>query len=307
MLNNISGTTMRYLADLNRTQAQINQTTAQVTSGKRVTQASDDPADLGEILQLEANISQNQQVQTNLSSATTELQGADSALQSAVSLLQKAESIASQAATTTTTATARAALVSQVSSIQQQLVSLSQTQIDGRYIFSGDQDTQPAYTLDSSGTNGVTQVVSSPSTRTITDASGTAITVALTAQEIFDPLNTDGSNATGNTFGAINDLLTSLQSGNLTDIQTANTELQAADQYVNLKLTFYGAAEDRVNDATDLAQKFQTQMKTDLSGLQDTDIPSASVSLSQEQVQMEAATSAEASLLQMKTIFDYIG
>lgn len=307
MLNNISGATMRYLADLNRTQTQINQTTAQVTSGKRVTQASDDPADLPEILQLEANISQNQQVQTNLSSATTELQGADSALQTVVSLLQEAESAASQAATSTTTATARAALVSQVSSIQQQLVSLSQTQVSGRYIFSGDQDTQPAYQLDSSGTNGVTQVVSSANTRTITDASGTAITVALTAQEIFDPQNADGTNATGNTFAAINDLLTSLQSGNLADIQTANTEIQAADQYVNLKLTFYGAAENRVTDATDLAQKFQTQMKTDLTDLQATDIPSAAVALSQEQVQMQAATSAEASILQMKTIFDYIG
>jgi flagellar hook-associated protein 3 FlgL len=298
---------MRYLDDLNRTQAQINQTTAQVTSGKRVTQASDDPADLPEILQIEANISQNEQVQTNLSSATTELQGADTALETVVSLLQKAESLASQAATTTTTAATRAELLSQATSIQQQLVSLSQTQVSGRYIFSGDQDTQPAYELDSAGTNGVTQVVTSTNTRTITDASGTAITVALSAQEIFDPQNADGTNATGNTFAAINDLVTSLQSGNVTDIQTANTELQAADQYVNLKLTFYGAAEDRVSDATDLAQKFQTQMKTDLSGLQDTDIPSASVSLSQEQVQMEAATSAEASLLQMKTIFDYIG
>lgn len=307
MLTNISGATMRYLDDLNRTQAQINQTTAQVTSGKRVTQASDDPADLPEILQIEANISQNEQVQTNLSSATTELQGADTALETVVSLLQKAESLASQAATTTTTAATRAELLSQATSIQQQLVSLSQTQVSGRYIFSGDQDTQPAYELDSAGTNGVTQVVTSTNTRTITDASGTAITVALSAQEIFDPQNADGTNATGNTFAAINDLVTSLQSGNVTDIQTANTELQAADQYVNLKLTFYGAAEDRVSDATDLAQKFQTQMKTDLSGLQDTDIPSASVSLSQEQVQMEAATSAEASLLQMKTIFDYIG
>jgi flagellar hook-associated protein 3 FlgL len=298
---------MLYLADLGRTQEQINQTTAQVTSGKRVTQPSDDPADLPEILQLQANISQNQQVQTNLSSATNELQGADSALQSVVSILQQAETLASQGATSTTSADARSALAGQVSSLQQQLVSLSQTQVNGRYIFSGDQDTQPAYQLDSSQPDGVQQLVSAPSTRTITDASGTAISMALTAQEIFDPRNTDGSAATGNTFAAINDLLTALQNDSASGAASANIELQAADQYVNVKLTFYGAAEDRVSDATNLAQKFQTQMNSDLSNLEDTDIPSAAVSLSQQQVQLQAATSAEASVLQMKTLFDYLG
>jgi flagellar hook-associated protein 3 FlgL len=307
MLTSISGAEMRYLADLNRTQSSINQTTAQVTSGKRVTQASDDPADLAEILQLDANIAQNSQVQTNLSSATSELQTADTTLQSVVSILEQAGTLASEGSNSTETADERTALVSQVSAMQQELVSLSRTQVNGRYIFSGDQDTQPAYQLDAAGINGVDQLLDCTNTRTITDASGTTISIALTAQQIFDPQNADGTSATGNTFAAINDLLTALQNNDEAGIVTANTELQNAGTYVNQQLTFYGAAEERVSDATTLAQKFQTQMKTDLSTAQDTDIPAAAEALSQEQVQMQAATSAEANILQMKTIFDYIG
>ena len=52
MFPNVSGSTMQYLADLNRTQEAINQTQAQVTSGKQVEQASDAPAEVAEILQM---------------------------------------------------------------------------------------------------------------------------------------------------------------------------------------------------------------------------------------------------------------
>jgi flagellar hook-associated protein 3 FlgL len=307
MLTNISGAETRYLADLSRLQNSINQATAQVTSGKRVTQPSDDPADLPEILQLEANIAQNTQVQSNLSSATSELQTADSTLQSVVSVLQQAETLAVEGANSTETADDRTTLAVQVASLQTQLITLSQTQANGHYIFSGDQDTQPSYQADPSGINGVDQLLAMTNTRTITDASGTTISVALTAQEIFDPQNPDGSSATGNAFAAINDLLIALQNNDEPGIANATTELQAAGTYVNQKLAFYGDAENRVSDATSLAEKFQTQMTTDLSDVQDTDIPSAAVTLNQEQVQLQAATSAEANVLQMKNIFDYIG
>jgi len=298
---------MQYLADLNRTQEAINQTQAQVTSGKQVEQASDAPAEVAEILQMQANIAQNQQVQTNLGSATAELNGADTALQTAVSIIQQAQSLAVEGATSTSTAETRAELAQQVSGLQAELVGISQTQVDGRYIFSGDQDTEAPYQLDSSQPEGVQQLVTAPATRTITDASGTTIAVALTAQQIFDPQNSNNTPATGNTFAAINDLLTSLQNNDQAGVQTAATELQSANAYVNQQMTFYGEAENRISDATTLAQKFQTQQQTDLGNLQDTDIPTAAVALNQEQVQMQAATSVEAGILQMRNIFSYLG
>ena len=307
MVLNINGATQAYLADLNRTQQQINQAQAEVTSGFRVQTPSDDPAAVSSILQVQAEIGDDQQIQSNLGSVNNELGTADSALQSAIQVVQNAGTLAAQGATSTSTADDRANIAQQVAGLQQTLVGISQTTFNGRYIFSGDQDTGPAYQLDSSQPNGVSQLISAPSTRVIVDATGTAISVAKSAQQIFDARNTDGSDATGNVFAAVNSLLTALNNNDQAGITQAASALQSAGTYLNQQLAFYGEAEDRIAAATDLAQKFQTQQQAQLSSLRDADIPTVAVQLSQSQLDQQAALSAEANIAQQKNLFSYLG
>jgi flagellar hook-associated protein 3 FlgL len=312
MILNISGATQAYLADLNVTQQQINQDTAEASSGLAVQEPSDDPAAVTSILQTQADIGIDQQIQSNLGSVTNELQTADSALQSAVQAVETAVSLAAQGGTVTSTAADRAGLAQQVAGLQQTLVGISQTTFNGRYIFSGDQDTSPMYQLDSSQPDGVTQLFSAPSTRVIVDATGTAISVAETAQQIFDAQNPDGSDASGNVFAAVNSLLAALNNTSLSSsdqqaaITQAGSALQSAGTYLNQQLAFYGEAEDRISSATDLAQKFQTQQQAQLSNLRDADIPTVAAQLTQAQTQEQAAISAEAQIQQQKNLFSYL-
>ena len=307
MILNISGATQAYLADLNLTQQQINQASAEVSSGLSVQEPSDDPAAIPSIFQTQADIAANQQVQSNLGSVTDELQTADSALQSAIQAVENASTIASQGANSTATAADRTNLAQQVAGLQQALVGISNTTYNGRYIFSGDQDTSPAYQLDPSQPDGVQQLVSAPSTRVIVDATGTAISVAKTAQEIFDAQNPDGTDASGNVFAAVNSLLTALNNNDQAGITQASSALQSADTYLNQQLAFYGEAEDRISTATDLAQKFQTQQQAQLSNLQDANIPSVALQLSQAQLDQQAALSAAAEIQQDRNLFSYLG
>jgi len=312
MILNISGATQAYLADLNLTQQQINQDTAEVSSGLAVQEPSDDPAAVDSILQTQADIGLNQQVQSNLGSVTSELQTADSAVQSAFQAVQSAATLATQGANSTSTAADRAALAQQVAGLQQTLVGISQTTFNGRYIFSGDQDTGPMYQLDASQPDGVQQLFSAPSTRVIVDSTGTSIPVAETAQQIFDAQNPDGSNASGNVFAAVNSLLTALNDTSLSSsaqqaaIAQAGSALQTAGTYLNQQLAFYGEAEDNITSATDLAQKFQTQEQAELSNLRDANIPAVATQLTQAQTQEQAAISAEAEIQQQKNLFSYL-
>jgi flagellar hook-associated protein 3 FlgL len=312
MILNISGATQAYLADLNVTQQQINRDTAEVSSGLAVQQPSDDPDADASILQTQADIGLNQQIQSNLGGVTSEVQTADSALQSAVQAVQSAATLATQGANATSTAGDRAALAQQVAGLQQTLVGISQTTFNGRYIFSGDQDSGPMYQLDASQPDGVQQLFSASSTRAIVDATGTSIPVAETAQQIFDAQNTDGSDASGNVFGAINSLLTAVKNTSLSPsdqqaaIAQAGSALQTAGTYLNQQLAFYGEAEDSIASATDLAQKFQTQQQAELSNLRDADIPTVATQLTQFQTQQQAALSAEAEIQQQKTLFSYL-
>jgi len=306
MFPSISGATQQYLANPNQTETQLQQATAEISSGIAVEQPSDNPAAISEILQTETAISNNKQIQSNLSNASTEVNTADSALQTAVQAVQNAISLAAQGASSTVSADTRATLAQQVAGIQQTLVGIAQTTVNGSYIFSGDQDTQPPYQLDPSQPEGVLQLVTGSSTRTIQSVDGTSFAVALTAQQIFDAKNPDGTPASGNVFAAIQNLETALTNNDTAGITAAADSLQSASSYLNDQLAFYGEVENRVTEATDLAQKFQTQQQTELSNLQDTDVAATATELSQLQVQQEASMSAEANIQQMKNLFSYL-
>jgi flagellar hook-associated protein 3 FlgL len=302
----ISGATQSYLADLDRTQAQINQAQGEVTSGYRVQAPSDDPAAVPEILQYQADLNQNQQIQSNLSTAGTELSSADSALQSAVQLVENASTLASEGASTTATAAQRADLATQAQGLLQTLVSLSQTQVNGRYIFSGDQPSSPMYQLNAAG-DGVTQQFTASSTRVIADTSGSSIPIAETAQQIFDAQNPDGTAATGNVFAAVSSLVTALQGNDQAGTLQATSDLQSADTYLNQQLAFYGQAQDQVTAATNAATQLHTQITNQLSQVRDADIPTVAVQLTQSQLDEQAALSVEAQVQQQKNLFSYMG
>jgi flagellar hook-associated protein 3 FlgL len=295
-----------YLADLERNQTQLQQAQGQVSSGLRVQHASDDPAAIAEILQTQAAISRNRQIQSNLGGVSTEVNTADSALQSAVQAVENAISLAAQGATSTTSANTRAALAQQVGGLQQTLVGISATAVNGHYIFSGDQDSQAPYQLDPTQPNGVKQVVTSSATRVIQSVDGTSFAVAKTAQDIFDARNADGTPAAGNVFAAVQALQTALTNNDTAGIAAASDSLKTADSYLNSQLAFYGEVENQVQSATDLAQKFQTQQQTELSQVSDADIPTIATEITQLQVQQQAAMSVEANVAQMKNLFSFL-
>ena len=307
MFPDISGSTQAFLASLDATQLQMQQAQTQVSSGLRVQQASDDPTEIAEILQLQGDISQNQQIQSNLNGVSSELGTADSALQTAVQAVESATSLGTQGATATSTADQRPILAQQVTGILQTLVGIANTSVGGRYIFSGDQDTQPAYQVDATQPEGVKQLVSAPATLVIVDASGTSISVSKTAQEIFDAQDANGKPTAGNVFAAVNSLATALQNDDQAGISQAVISLQSADQYLNDQLAFYGQAETSISTATSVAQQFQTQETSNLSQLRDADVAKVAVQLNQDQVQNQAALSAESTLLQQRDLFSYIG
>ncbi len=306
MFPNVSGSTQQYLADLGRTETQLQTVTQQISSGIDVSQPSDSPAAISEILQTETSLSQNKQIQTNLGNVTAEVNTADSALQSAVQQMQTAITLATQGASSTASSDTRATLAAQVAGIQQAMVGIAQTTVNGRYIFSGDQDSQASYQYDATQPEGVQQLITGSSTRMIQSVDGTSFAVALTAQQIFDAKNPDGTAATGNVFAALQSLQTALTNNDTAGITTAVGSLQSASTYLNDQLQFYGNVENRVQEATSLAQKFQTQQTSVLSNLQDTNIPAAATQLSELQVQQQASMSVEANMLQMKNLFSYL-
>src|SRR5882724_8952380 len=156
MINSINPSADNFLADINRLQARSERAQRQLSSGRRVSKPSDDPAQVANILQLSASIARNDQTGTNLSGVKAEVDISSQALSSAVSILEQINVLGAQGSNFNQTASARTVLGDQVRNLLQQLVTISNTNVGGRYVFSGDSDRTAPYALDLTAANGVT-------------------------------------------------------------------------------------------------------------------------------------------------------
>lgn len=139
----------------NKSMADANQailkTQEQLSTGKRVLTAADDPVAATRIQQLNNNLSIIDQYNKNIAIAENNLSLQESTLRSSNNLLQRVEEIAIQAGNTATLTTGDyAALAAEVDSRLAELVNIGNTRnSNGDYIFAGYKSDSPAFEGDS--------------------------------------------------------------------------------------------------------------------------------------------------------------
>ena len=97
----------------------------QLSSGKRLTQPSDDPAQIAQDLNLHTTIDATNQQATNVQNAVSELTTTDGALSSLTSVLQSARQLAIQGSSDALTSQQRTALGNQIDQLLQQSIALT--------------------------------------------------------------------------------------------------------------------------------------------------------------------------------------
>ena len=305
MLTGLNPAVQNTIDSLDLLQQQLQRAQSQISSGLRITRASDEPQTVPDLLTTRSDIARVQQVKANLSSAKSEADAADTSLQDAVQALEKVATLAVQGGNSITTAQQRSILADQVSGLFAQIVTDSRAQANGIYIFSGDQPNTPPYQLDPISPTGVDQLVTAPATRLIQDATGLTFAASKTAQEIFDVRDSSGNPTTGNVFAAVQTLITALQTNNLPGIQAAAAAIDSAHDYLGQQLAFYGSVQNHIASAQDLADKFQTQDQARLSTEQDTDVAATAIQLTQLNTQLNASLAAAAKQ-RTTSLFDFI-
>lgn len=135
-------------ASLDRTQANQQQLTAELSSGVRVNSLSDDPVAAGENVLLLNQIQQDDQFTQSANLVTGRLQVADTALGSVVSQLTTAISLATSANNGTMNATDVKSIANQISGILGEVTTLANSSYQGQYIFAGGQTSAAPFTPD---------------------------------------------------------------------------------------------------------------------------------------------------------------
>ncbi|HTV66810.1 MAG TPA: flagellar hook-associated protein FlgL [Bryocella sp.] len=284
------------VAGIAQTQQQLNQADQEIASGRSINQPSDNPAGTSALILNHASQSQTDTFQVNVSSLQTRLQTADSALSSAVTAINQAISLGVEAGNSDLSDTDRQAIVSQLSGIQQQLVSIANTSYSGTYLFGGSLvETQP-FTLDSSSPSGVTY-----------NGNNSTVSVQVNNSESV-ATNVPGSqlflNSSGSVLGAIQGLITAVQ--NNSGISAASTALGTAASVFNGQRASYDSALTQLqSDGTFLSSE-QTQLSTQENNIDAADLASASSAFSQASVAYQSLIEAESTVLQLPNLLTYL-
>lgn len=283
------------LSALEQTQQQINTDSEQVASGQTVNVPSDDPATAATLVRNADQTAEADQYLRSIGSIQGEMQNADSTLSSVITVLQRAISLGTEGANGTDNASDRQAIANELQGIQAQLVSLANLSYQGNYVFAGTATQTAPYVPDADSPSGVSYVGNSE-TNQIEVGDSLNIQTNLPGSELF-------SSAGNDVFQAVQDLITSLQSG--TNISGAVTEVSNAYDYINQQRVFYGNAIDQLNTQQTYLNSETTQLAQQQDSLAATDLPQAITSLETSET-AEQATLQIISQTQQENLFSYL-
>ena len=291
------------IARLAQTTERIYQLQGQIASGKRVLRPSDDPTAAARARSLHSDLAQIGRYADNVSYATNLLQDLDGTLSAIANVVRDARDIAVQAANPTLTQNQPVALAAQVDQLIGRLVSLGNTQRDGRYIFAGHRTlTQPFAASGSppppiaySGDSGQMQ---------IEVAQGETVVANITGDTLF--------NAGGAANPALDDLFTTLthlrdeiQAG---DANAVSARLADLDAHLSRVLELRAEVGGRVNRlqlSADRLDNMRISLSEMASKAEDADLARAVVDL-QTQQNIYQATAASAAQIGQLTLLDFL-
>lgn len=133
------------LRNLNSSYGKMSKMQDQLTSGMKIVRASDDPVVAVKGMQYRTQLDKIGQFQRNMNEAEAWLDTTDTALDQIGTSLNRVKELVVQAANDTNTADERAKIKLEIDQIKEQLQDVANTQIGGKYIFSGTHTQKPLF------------------------------------------------------------------------------------------------------------------------------------------------------------------
>jgi len=282
------------LAALENLQQQQDTASLQLATGSRINKPSDDPAGAAQLVLIQQGSSVNDSYQQSIGSINGQLSTADSTLSSVVTVLQRALSLGVEGANGTLSDTDRADIVTELTGIQSQLLSLANATYQNQFLFAGTANKRP-YVLTGGSISGITYQGNS-GTNLVTIGNGYQLQINLPGSQIFNGPGAD-------VFQAIGDLTAALQSDS--GISDAVTEVTNAYNYVTAQRVFYGNAMNQAQSQ----QTFLSAEKVNLSQEDNTvagaDVAAVASQLASDQTATNATLEAIGTMPR-NSLFDYL-
>jgi len=291
-----SNITSDILADLQQSQSTLNTALQQVATGLSVSVPSDNPAASAAMVQNTIETGNIDQYTKNISTVLASVESASSVLSNVVTALTQAVSLGTEGANGTNTSSNLQAIATQVQGVLSTIVSQANTSVAGAYLFGGTGSSTP-YTTDTSSPTGYTYNGNADET-SVAVGDSLSVQVNLPGNQIF-------SEPSNNVLGALGSLVTALQTGHTSGIETATNSLTSAIAFVGKQQAFYGNAESQLNSQDTFLQQETVSLASQATNLVGVDEATAATNLSQAETDNSAALAATAKVLP-NTLLSYL-
>lgn len=297
---------------------QLDRTQAQLSTGYRINEPSDDPVGTAITLSLQSQISAYNQYQQNIAQSTAMVQTGGASLQQILSVLQSSQELTVEAANGTMSPTDLGDAAQQILQYIGQIKQTADTQFDGNYVFSGSQVGTRPWAPDSSpgASDAYAGAAINPATGagSIQEAIGPGTLLQVSA-DLYGVLGngvSTGAAAANHGGGAVNadgsgGLLATLRTiyndltgnpPNQADLENQLSNLQAnQDALLTLQSTV-GATQDRLQMASSRISSLVSTDTIELGDIYDTNMPAATTTFSTEQAGYQAALQSTADIIQ---------
>lgn len=281
MLRNLSGNLQRL---------RVNQD--QLSTGKRINKPSDDPVGTGYALRYRSELNANDQYQRNVDSANSWLDYTDTMMGQAGDVLQRARELAVQGANGTNPQEALDSIAQEVGQLYNQLVTVGNSQFNGKHVFNGQITDRPPYTAanadNESTDNG--QIGYEIGT-------GVVVPVNLTGEQAFGT-----AGATDNAFKVLKDLQNALKNGDTTQVSQLIGNFDTRINSFLEQRADLGARSHRLELAENRLKDININLQSLQSRVEDVDMAAAITNLKTQENVYEASLSAGARIIRPSLI-----
>jgi flagellar hook-associated protein 3 FlgL len=279
--------------NLQRMQQRLLDLQQQVSTGVKVSKPGDDPLTAQQILDLQDQLGSGDQYVKNISTGNAFLTTEESALGSMGDSLTRLKEIALQMSNGTYSADQRTNAMAEVQQLKEQMISLGNTKLGDRYVFSGSKtDTQP---FDTSGAyNGNDSDVS------INIDASNSVVINYSGGKLLR-----GTGGGTDVLGTIDNLINALGSNDVSGVQSTVSDLDKSMNQVLSARTDIGARMNRLEATNNFLSNTQVYLQKTISDKQDIDIAKAISDLTQQQTAYQAALMSTAKISSM-SLLDYL-
>jgi flagellar hook-associated protein 3 FlgL len=249
----------------------------EVATGKRVERPDDDPTASFSIGAATESMRQLDDCTSSGKTASSYLEAGESALAEATNIFIRVKELAVQGASDQNSAAERSNMALEVRQMYTQLVSLANTEVNGCHLFAG-------YLSNSDAVSGTGVYQGDSGVIDLEVAPGMKVAATIRGDQLLA-----GSGGGVDLFATLDALATALETNNVAGIQSSLDTLDRGQQQLINGRSQIGAQLNTVATANSWIGRLRTDIESNRSALQDTDLAQSSMQLALAQQALQAA------------------